>query len=77
MSGPRKTCDKCQHFTPSDTYSNLGNCAKAEYVGDASLDFKTGRKGEDDKLYAWDAEGYQAGAYVGVKFGCIHWERKA
>lgn len=75
MSGPRKTCDKCKHFTPDDTYSNLGECAQTGDMNEQSFDYKTRRKGEDNKAYGWDRESYEAGVLVGRKFGCIHWEK--
>jgi hypothetical protein len=68
-----KICGSCRHFTQDDCDKNIGNC-------DLTLDyndyFTTSDLSHtpDDRIFGWDYEGYSAGAYVGVKFGCIHWE---
>lgn len=74
MSNKRHTCDKCNHYTPStltssDKFKHAGDCVKA---GD-SIDGPT----PIDGITGYDYEGYSAGVYVGPKFGCIHWEKKA
>jgi hypothetical protein len=70
----RKTCDKCKHYTApvyyplmSDAEQNQGECG---LIGDSN-------KGTPhaDRAYGWDYEAYVSGAYVGPKFGCIHWDK--
>lgn len=74
----RKTCDKCEHFTPNPTYTNLGDCALMGDSNDEKYSHKTKRLGTTtDKAFGWDYESYQAGVFVGRKFGCIHWVRRA
>lgn len=66
---PRKTCDKCKHYTQAEpSYPNHGSCA---LMGDANNGTP-----DADRAYGWDCESYEAGVYVGPKFGCIHWEKK-
>jgi len=68
-----KICGSCRHFTQDDCDENIGNC-------DLTLDYNNyftasdSSHTPDDRIFGWDYEGYSAGAYVGVKFGCIHWE---
>lgn len=71
-----KTCDKCQQYTPSDAppsskRHNAGSCALITDCNDSD-----GERVAVDRVAAWDYEGYEAGAYVGPKFGCIHWSKK-
>ena len=70
MSNKRHTCDKCQHYTPSQHKRDPhdGECARA---GDANR-----APTPIDGIMGWDCESYRAGVYVGPKFGCIHWEKK-
>lgn len=74
------TCDRCQHYEPAAVYShqppeaaaarrNQGSCAKALDSNDGTAD--------ESAVYGWDYAGYRAGVYVGPKFGCIHWAKKA
>jgi hypothetical protein len=76
MSNKRNTCAKCTHYTPADdtspgNYQFAGKCVLIEDSNDISP------RVAEDKVSAWDYESYMAGAYVGPKFGCIHWEKKA
>ena len=71
-----KTCDKCQHYTPTDApnlagYANAGCCA---LIGDSNDN--PDERVAVDRVAAWDRDSYRAGAYVGPKFGCIHWAKK-
>jgi hypothetical protein len=66
----RKTCDKCAHYTPGGKGSeNDGSCAKAGDANDGPV--------PTDGIVGWDYESFAAGVYVGPKFGCIHWVKKA
>jgi hypothetical protein len=69
----RNTCDKCRHYTKSDSKSNeYRNAGRCDLMGDSA-----DGPNDADKCVGWDYEGYRAGVYVGPKFGCIHWEKKA
>ena len=64
------TCDKCRHYKKStQPDKNRGECALMGDVNDGPMG-KT-------ECVGWDYESYRAGVYVGPKFGCIHWEKKA
>jgi hypothetical protein len=63
-----KRCGKCEHYTPDEYKVGFGDCALTGYVNDGMTD--------STRAYAWDYEGYSAGVYVGVNFGCIHWMKK-
>lgn len=71
----RKTCDKCQHYTPTDmpdseSYKFAGECS---LMGDSNDQMP---RCAQDRAVGYDYESYQAGVYVGPKFGCIHWVKK-
>lgn len=71
-----KTCDKCQHYTPTEmpqdeAYAFAGSCA---LMGDSN---DQSPRVVADRAAGWDYEGYSAGVYVGPKFGCIHWAKRA
>lgn len=71
----RNTCDKCKNYTQNEwqkdsMWKNAGQCALIGYSGDFP------HKVDVDKVAGYDYEGYSGGAYVGPKFGCIHWARK-
>lgn len=63
-----KTCGKCEHYTPDKHDEGFGDCA---LMGDANEGVT-----DNTRAYGWDYEGYSAGVYVGVNFGCIHWMKK-
>lgn len=67
-----KTCDKCAHWTPSDSIKrpNEGTCSsdKFAYIGEDTI--------EPDELGYSDYEGYSANFNTGPKFGCIHWQKR-
>lgn len=70
-----KTCDKCSHYTPTDSpdlssYVFAGSCSLMGDSNDQSPVVAA------DRAAGWDSESYRAGVYVGPKFGCIHWARK-
>jgi hypothetical protein len=72
-----KTCDKCQHFTVDDFYTDAGACSLTGDINDYSYDFTTKKIGIDpSKAYGSDYESYSASVVVGPKFGCIHWVNK-
>ena len=63
---PKQTCKNCAHFIKALAIEDdFGGCA---LLGDAN-DGMT----DNTRAYGWDYEGYRAGAYVGINFGCIHW----
>jgi len=72
-----KRCGKCEHYTPNYP-AGFGDCALMgdfnEHPFDYSTDTRTGM--QTNRAYGWDYEGYSAGVYVGVNFGCIHWMKK-
>ena len=75
-----KTCDRCEHYTPAKVYEHLGGERAAQQKnqgGCALLGDSNDGTADDDKAYGWDYESYRAGVYVGPKFGCIHWLKKA
>jgi hypothetical protein len=65
----KKTCDKCEHYTPDKSEVVFGECA---LMGDCNEEGTP----DNTRAYGWDYEGYSAGVYVGKKFGCIHWAKK-
>ena len=65
------TCDKCKQYNQHSIHDKHGSCALIADINDVGE-----RALSTDKAYAWDYEGYRAGTYVGIKFGCIHWEKK-
>jgi len=78
----RKTCDKCCHFKgPQNNYGSaykagFGVCSRA-FVDDNDMGYDSKPEDYDlEVVYTWDGESYVSGAYVGPKFGCIHWEKK-
>ena len=75
----RKTCDRCKHYTPAVEKSpTLARLPKYEFSGECALIGDANDSDcPEDGVAAWDRESYAAGAYVGPKFGCIHWEAKA
>lgn len=74
----RKTCDKCARFVPDDLYSDVGECPLMGDSNALSYNRDTKKLGVDEtRAYGWDYEGYCAGVYVGLKFGCIHWIKQA
>lgn len=71
-----KTCDKCKHYSPSSSSTkgdeNAGSCALIEDTNNTPGYALVAV----DRVASWDYEGYRSGAYVGPKFGCIHWEKR-
>ena len=63
-----KKCGKCENYTPSKWDEGFGDCDLMDDANDG--------KPDNTRAYGWDYEGYSAGVYVGVNFGCIHWMKK-
>jgi hypothetical protein len=63
-----KRCGKCEHYTPAKWDEGFGDCDLMDDANDG--------KPDSTRAYGWDYEGYRAGVYVGVNFGCIHWMKK-
>ena len=75
----RKTCDRCKHYTTAaEAHPLMVGSPEYRFRGACAL-IKDANEHEcpENGVVAWDYEGYAAGAYVGPKFGCIHWEAKA
>lgn len=69
-----KTCDRCAHYTPAESYMIRKHAGACALIGDTNDDHEAPAA---DRVAGWDYEGYRAGAYVGPKFGCIHFTKKA
>jgi hypothetical protein len=66
-----KICKNCVSFETKEKNGKFGSCYNEKLAyGEEVKDRK------DDMLIYYDYESYDAGFYVGINFGCIHWEGK-